>query len=73
MCLLCLVSLERGRGRLDHEERELLREVRELRKKLAARARSADYTLYSASSHHSQRPGQQYQASDLGEIHEDRE
>ncbi|MCI4374169.1 hypothetical protein PGIGA_G00003170 [Pangasianodon gigas] len=47
-------SLERGRGRLDHEERELLQEVRELRKKLAARARAADYTLYSASSHHSQ-------------------
>ncbi|XP_053494420.1 LOW QUALITY PROTEIN: TBC1 domain family member 31 [Ictalurus furcatus] len=47
-------SLERGRGRLDHEERELLQEVRELRKKLAARARAADYTMYSASSHHSQ-------------------
>ncbi|MCJ8728306.1 hypothetical protein PDJAM_G00002930 [Pangasius djambal] len=47
-------SLERGRGRLDHEERELLHEVRELRKKLAARARATDYILYSASSHHSQ-------------------
>lgn len=54
----CAVSLERGRGRLDREERELLQEVRELRKKLAARAQSADYTLYSASSHHSQGPGQ---------------
>ncbi|KAI5105790.1 TBC1 domain family member 31 [Silurus meridionalis] len=46
-------SLERARGRLDHEERELLQEVRELRKKLAARARAADYTMYSASSHQS--------------------
>ncbi|XP_053349532.1 TBC1 domain family member 31 [Clarias gariepinus] len=47
-------SLERGRSRLDQEERVLLHEVRELRKKLAARARAADYTLYSTSSHHSQ-------------------
>ncbi|TSL82466.1 TBC1 domain family member 31 [Bagarius yarrelli] len=47
-------SLERGQGKLDHEERQLLQEVRDLRKKLAARARTADYTLYSTSSHQSQ-------------------
>ncbi|XP_066540081.1 TBC1 domain family member 31 [Hoplias malabaricus] len=37
-------SLDRGRGRLDLEERELLQEVRDLRQKLAARARTADWT-----------------------------
>ncbi|XP_062848015.1 TBC1 domain family member 31 [Trichomycterus rosablanca] len=44
-------SLDRGRGRLDYEEKALLQEIRELRQKLAARAR--DSTLHSASSLHS--------------------
>ncbi|XP_076826791.1 TBC1 domain family member 31 isoform X2 [Brachyhypopomus gauderio] len=47
-------SLERGRGRLDCQERALLQEVRELRQKLAARARAGDHTSLSASSQHSQ-------------------
>ncbi|KAL6489427.1 hypothetical protein MHYP_G00031680 [Metynnis hypsauchen] len=44
-------SLARGRGTLDREERELLQEVRELRQKLATRAR--DWTSQSVSSQHS--------------------
>ncbi|XP_072536472.1 TBC1 domain family member 31 [Salminus brasiliensis] len=47
-------SLDRGRDRLDREERDLLQEVRELRQKLAARRRAADWTSQSVSSQHSQ-------------------
>uniref|UniRef100_A0A9J8BTJ2 TBC1 domain family member 31 n=1 Tax=Cyprinus carpio carpio TaxID=630221 RepID=A0A9J8BTJ2_CYPCA len=36
-------SLDRGRGELDSKERELMQEIRELRTKLAARARAADF------------------------------
>lgn len=36
-----LVSLDRGRAHLDSSERELLKEIRELRQKLAARAKEA--------------------------------
>lgn len=39
LCLSLSVSLNRGRAHLDSSERELLREVRQLRQKLAARAR----------------------------------
>lgn len=38
LCILS-VSLDRGRAQLDSSERELLKEIRELRQKLAARAR----------------------------------
>lgn len=33
------VSLDRGRAQLDSSERELMKEIRKLRQKLAARAR----------------------------------
>lgn len=46
-------SLDRGRGELDSEERELMQEIRELRMKLAARARATDFISPSASSIHS--------------------
>uniref|UniRef100_A0AAY5EYC4 TBC1 domain family member 31 n=1 Tax=Electrophorus electricus TaxID=8005 RepID=A0AAY5EYC4_ELEEL len=46
------VSLEHGRGKLDREEKALLQEVRELRQKLAARARAGDHTSLSGSSQH---------------------
>uniref|UniRef100_A0A8C2EE89 TBC1 domain family member 31 n=1 Tax=Cyprinus carpio TaxID=7962 RepID=A0A8C2EE89_CYPCA len=36
-------SLDRGRGELDSKERELMQEIRELRTKLAARARATDF------------------------------
>ncbi|XP_035386959.1 TBC1 domain family member 31 [Electrophorus electricus] len=45
-------SLEHGRGKLDREEKALLQEVRELRQKLAARARAGDHTSLSGSSQH---------------------
>lgn len=43
VCVL-LVSLDRGRALLDSSERELLKEIRELRQKLAARARESSTT-----------------------------
>ncbi|KAG9275942.1 TBC1 domain family member 31 isoform X1 [Astyanax mexicanus] len=46
-------SLDRGRDKLDREERELLQEVRELRQKLTARRRAADWTSQSVSSQQS--------------------
>uniref|UniRef100_A0A8C1M3Y7 TBC1 domain family member 31 n=1 Tax=Cyprinus carpio TaxID=7962 RepID=A0A8C1M3Y7_CYPCA len=48
-----IVSLDRGRGELDSKERELMQEIRELRTKLAARARAADFISPSTSSGHS--------------------
>ncbi|XP_065101704.2 TBC1 domain family member 31 [Paramisgurnus dabryanus] len=47
-------SLDRGRGELDCKERELMQEIRELRKKLANRARATDFTSPSNSSIQSQ-------------------
>ncbi|KAI1894211.1 hypothetical protein AGOR_G00113490 [Albula goreensis] len=44
-------SLDRGRRDLDSKERELLQEVRDLRQKLAKRARNTDPLAYSARSH----------------------
>ncbi|XP_051999243.1 TBC1 domain family member 31-like isoform X1 [Xyrauchen texanus] len=41
-------SLDRGRGELDCKERELMDEIRELRTKLAARARVTDFNSTSA-------------------------
>lgn len=53
---LLSVSLDRGRAQLDSSERQLLKEVRELRQKLATRAREGSsassqsvYTLSSVS------------------------
>ncbi|XP_052433943.1 TBC1 domain family member 31 [Carassius gibelio] len=46
-------SLDRGRGELDSKERELMQEIRELRIKLAARARATDFISPSTSSVHS--------------------
>ncbi|XP_067304784.1 TBC1 domain family member 31 [Pseudorasbora parva] len=46
-------SLDRGRGELDSKERELMQEIRELRTKLAARARATDFISPSTSSIHS--------------------
>ncbi|XP_016410179.1 TBC1 domain family member 31-like [Sinocyclocheilus rhinocerous] len=46
-------SLDRGRGELDSKERELMQEIRELRTKLAARARATDFVSPSTSSVHS--------------------
>ncbi|TRY94739.1 hypothetical protein DNTS_021624 [Danionella cerebrum] len=43
-------SVDRGRGELDSKERDLLQEIRELRMKLAARARASNYTSPSNSS-----------------------
>uniref|UniRef100_A0A8C1ZK92 TBC1 domain family member 31 n=1 Tax=Cyprinus carpio TaxID=7962 RepID=A0A8C1ZK92_CYPCA len=48
-----IVSLDRGRGELDSKERELMHEIRELRTKLAARARATDFISPSTSSGHS--------------------
>ncbi|XP_043118038.1 TBC1 domain family member 31 isoform X2 [Puntigrus tetrazona] len=46
-------SLDRCRGELDSKERELMQEIRELRTKLAARARATDFISPSTSSVHS--------------------
>ncbi|XP_073702643.1 TBC1 domain family member 31-like [Garra rufa] len=46
-------SLDRGRGELDSKERELMQEIRELRTKLASRARTTDFISPSISSVHS--------------------
>uniref|UniRef100_A0A8K9Y2L5 TBC1 domain family member 31 n=1 Tax=Oncorhynchus mykiss TaxID=8022 RepID=A0A8K9Y2L5_ONCMY len=41
-CLVFSVSLDRGRGELDCRERELMQNIRELRQKLAARAKNSN-------------------------------
>lgn len=46
-------SLDRGRGKLDSKERDLMQDIRELRKKIAARARATDFTSPTTSSIHS--------------------
>uniref|UniRef100_A0A8C5EZM7 TBC1 domain family member 31 n=1 Tax=Gouania willdenowi TaxID=441366 RepID=A0A8C5EZM7_GOUWI len=50
---LLSVSLDRGRAHLDTSERDLLREIRELRQSLAARAGTTASSHVSSSVHHS--------------------
>ncbi|XP_036395511.1 TBC1 domain family member 31 [Megalops cyprinoides] len=48
-CSSAKFSLDRGRRELDNKERELLQDVRDLRQKIATRAKNADPFTYSAS------------------------